>query len=88
MTATRDTFAGLETWQIVLWYGLIAVSVAIFFYGVARLVLKYRRGRRGEPLGNPRERLVRVLKVVVTHAWIKRRDPLAGVGHLFVFYAP
>ena len=25
-------------------------------------------------------------KVVVTHAWIKRRDPLAGLAHLFVFY--
>src|SRR5262245_33844501 len=22
----------------------------------------------------------------MTHAWIRRRDPLAGVGHLFVFY--
>ena len=34
---TRETFAGLETWQIVIWYSLIAVSVAIFFFGVARL---------------------------------------------------
>jgi Fe-S oxidoreductase len=85
-TATRDTFAGLETWQIALWYGLIAVSVAIFIYGVARLVLKYRRGRGPARIEHPRERLVRVGKVVVTHAWIKRRDPLAGVGHLFVFY--
>jgi Fe-S oxidoreductase len=86
LTATRDTFAGLETWQIALWYGLIALSVAIFFYGVARLVLKYRRGRGPRGIENPRERLIRVGKVVVTHAWIKRRDPLAGVGHLFVFY--
>ena len=42
---TRETFAGLETWQIVLWYCLIAVSVAIFLFGAARLALKYRRGR-------------------------------------------
>ena len=68
MTATRDTFAGLETWQIALWYGLIALSVAIFFYGVARLVLKYRRGRGPRTIENPSERLVRVGKVVVTHA--------------------
>ena len=86
MTATRDTFAGLETWQIVLWYSLIVISVAIFVYGVARLVLKYRRGRGPRKIENPRERLIRAGKVVVTHAWIKRRDPLAGVGHLFVFY--
>jgi Fe-S oxidoreductase len=86
VTATRDTFAGLETWQIVLWYSLIALSVAIFVYGVARLLLKYRRGRGQERLGNRRERAVRVAKVVVTHAWIRRRDPMAGLGHLLVFY--
>ena len=86
MTATRDTFAGLETWQIVLWYALIALSVAIFAFGVARLVLKYRRGRTREPLGNLRERAERVGRVVLTHTWIRRRDPLAGMGHLLVFY--
>jgi Fe-S oxidoreductase len=86
VTATRDTFEGLETWQIVLWYGLIALSVAIFAFGVARLVLKYRRGRTREPLGNLRERAERVGRVVLTHTWIRRRDPLAGMGHLLVFY--
>ena len=86
MTATRDTFAGLETWQIVLWYALIALSVAIFAFGIARLVFKYRRGRTREPLGNLRERAERVGRVVLTHTWIRRRDPLAGMGHLLVFY--
>jgi Fe-S oxidoreductase len=83
---TRETFAGLETWQIVLWYVLIAVSVAIFLYGVTRLVLKYRRGRTSAPVGNLVERAVRTTKVVATHAWIRRRDPLSGLGHLLVFY--
>jgi Fe-S oxidoreductase len=83
---TRDTFAGLETWQIVLWYSLIAVSVAIFFFGVGRLVLKYRRGRTHERIGNRVERARRAAQIVVTHAWIRRRDPLAGLGHLLVFY--
>jgi Fe-S oxidoreductase len=86
VTATRDTFAGLETWQIVLWYSLIAVSVAIFVFGAVRLLLKYRRGRGQERLGNRRERAVRTARVVATHAWIRRRDPMAGMGHLLVFY--
>ena len=86
MTATRDTFAGLETWQIALWYGLIVLSVAIFVYGVLRLLLKYRRGRGHEKFGNRRERAERVARVVFTHAWIRRRDPMAGLGHLLVFY--
>jgi Fe-S oxidoreductase len=84
---TRETFAGLETWQIVLWYGLIVLSVAIFAYGVARLVLKYRRGRPGQqPIGRPLERAVRTARIVATHAWIRRREPLSGLAHLLVFY--
>jgi Fe-S oxidoreductase len=83
---TRETFAGLETWQIILWYSLIAVSVAIFFFGVARLVLKYRRGRTTERIASRVERAKRTARIVATHAWIRRRDPLAGLGHLLVFY--
>ena len=83
---TRDTFAGLETWQIVLWYSLIVVSVAIFFFGLGRLVLKYRHGRTHEKIGSRVERAKRAARIVATHAWIRRRDPLAGIGHLLVFY--
>ena len=83
---TRETFAGLETWQIVLWYVLIAISVAIFVFGVVRLVLKYRRGRTTERIASRIERAKRAARIVATHAWIRRRDPLAGLGHLLVFY--
>lgn len=83
---TRETFAGLETWQIVLWYVLIVVSVAIFAVGVGRLALKYRRGRGRSPVDRPLERAVRTARIVATHAWIRRRDPLAGLAHLLVFY--
>src|SRR5205823_7897092 len=40
VTESRQTFAGLSHWEIVFWYGLIVVSTAVFFYGVARLALK------------------------------------------------
>jgi Fe-S oxidoreductase len=83
---TRETFAGLETWQIVLWYSLIAVSVAIFLFGIVRLALKYRRGRPHERIESRVERAKNAVRIVATHAWIRRRDPLAGLGHLLVFY--
>jgi Fe-S oxidoreductase len=83
---TRETFAGLETWQIVLWYSLIVVSVAIFFFGVVRLVVKYRRGHTQTVIGNRLERAKNTARIIATHAWIRRRDPLAGLGHLLVFY--
>jgi len=87
LTATRETFAGLSTWQIVLWYFLIAVSVAVFAAGVGRLALKYRRGRgRFGRVERPLRRLGRAAWIVLTHAWIRRRDGLAGLGHALVFY--
>lgn len=87
MTESRQTFAGLAHWEIAFWYGLIVVSTSIFFWGVARLVLKYRRGRSapGELRGIGR-RAARAAAIVLTHRWIKRRDPLAGIGHALIFY--
>jgi Fe-S oxidoreductase len=85
-TATRKTFAGLETWEKVLWYSLIVVSTAIFVWGCYRLVRKYRRGRTVAAFDRPRRRFERALTTTLTHSWIRRRDPLAGLGHLLVFY--
>ena len=86
MTETRQTFAGLTHWEIVFWYVLIVVSTATFFWGVARLVLRYRRGGSNVELGDLPGRIVRAAAIVLTHRWIKRRDPLAGVGHALIFY--
>jgi Fe-S oxidoreductase/nitrate reductase gamma subunit len=86
VTETRQTFAGLTHWEIVFWYGLIVVSTAVFFWGVALLVLKYRRGRSTVGLDGIGRRTLRAAGIVLTHRWIKRRDPLAGIGHAFIFY--
>jgi Fe-S oxidoreductase len=86
MTATRETFANLPTWAIAFWYFLIAVSTAILFLGIWRLARKYRRGRGPAEVDRPAERLARTAKIVLSHSWIRRRDPLAGLGHLFIFY--
>jgi Fe-S oxidoreductase/nitrate reductase gamma subunit len=86
LTPTRSTFAGLSTWEIVFWYLLIAVSTAIFVWGVVRLIIKYRRGRGPLRFDRPLTRLRRTAVVVLTHSWIKRRDPVAGVGHFLIFY--
>jgi hypothetical protein len=84
VTQTRETFAGLSTPEIALWYGLIVVSTAIFALGALRLAAKYRRGR-GVP-GLDRLRARRAARAVATHTTIRRRDPTAGAAHLLVFY--
>ncbi len=85
-TATRETFANLERWQIVLWYVLIVVSTAIFFWGAARLAVKYSKGRTPFRFDNPTARLRHTMLIVAKHDWIRKRDPLAGIGHLLIFY--
>jgi Fe-S oxidoreductase len=86
VSETRQTFAGLTHWEIVFWYVLIVISTGIFAWGVTRLVLRYRRGRAAAPTEGLGRRLARAASIVLTHRWIKRRDPLAGVGHALIFY--
>ena len=86
MTETRETFAGLSDWQIAVWYGLIAISTAIFALGVFLLVRKYRRGGGSLAFDRPLQRVAGALRIVLTHAWIKRRAGGVGVAHAFVFY--
>jgi Fe-S oxidoreductase len=83
---TRETFAGLATWEKGLWYGLIAISVAVFFWGVVLLARKYRRGGGRISLERPLQRIGRMSWLVFSHAWIKRRVGVVGLAHAFVFY--
>jgi len=83
---TRQTFAGLSEWQVGLWYALIVVSTAVFAWGVVRLVHKYRRGRGTFPSDRLARRVSGTARIVLTHAWIKRRDGVAGLAHLLIFY--
>ncbi len=84
--ATRETFANLPTWAVAFWYFLIFLSTGILFYGIYRLAQKYRQGRGPAELDRPARRVGRTLKIVLSHSWIRRRDPLSGFAHLFVFY--
>jgi len=85
---TRTVFDGLSLAEIILWYGLIVVSTAVFTWGVVRLVAKYRAGRQTNtiPLSELVSRLAAMTGIVFSHKWIKRRDSVAGLGHLLIFY--
>jgi Fe-S oxidoreductase len=86
VTQSRQTFSGLAHWEITFWYSLIVVSTVIFFWGVARLALKYRHGRSSTPVDKIVARMLHAAATILTHRWIKRRDPLAGLGHALIFY--
>jgi len=87
LTATRQVFENLARWEIVLWYCLVGISTGIFLVGVALLVRKYRRGRTAA-VGTDwsLRRLGRAVWIVLSHAWIKRRDGVVGLAHAAIFY--
>ena len=82
----RQTFEGLARWEIGVWYALVAVSTAVLLWGVARLLMKYRRGARRTPLDHPGRRLWRAFLAVISQSTLRHRHPLAGLGHTLVFY--
>ncbi len=85
---TRPVFWGVTGGLKLLWYVLAVLSVVVFLYGAARPFAKYRHGRGGSwpPAHELPGRLWRALLVVLSHRTIRRRDGLAGVGHMLVFY--
>ncbi len=87
---TREVFWDFQPWLKVLWYALAVGSVGVFAYGVARPVLRYRRGRGGAwppyPWRELPGRLAHGTRVLLSHRTIGRRDRAAGWGHAAIFY--
>ena len=82
----RETFETLAPWEVVLFYLLIPVVLAVFFYGAWRLVRKYRGGRGKTRVDHLWRRLRGVSLEFLVHRAIGRRDRLAGFGHLLISY--
>jgi Fe-S oxidoreductase/nitrate reductase gamma subunit len=85
---TRDVFWDFEPALEVLWYVLAGISVLVFAYGVARPIAKYRVGRGGyvPPRSELPGRIREALRILFSHASIKRRDPYVGWAHRGIFY--
>jgi Fe-S oxidoreductase/nitrate reductase gamma subunit len=87
---TREVFWHFQPWLKVLWYFLAVASVAVFAYGVARPVLRYRRGRGGPwppyPWRALPGRFATGARAVLAHRTIGRRDRVAGWAHRGIFY--
>jgi Fe-S oxidoreductase/nitrate reductase gamma subunit len=85
---SRPVMWDMPTGLQVLWYALAAVSVLVFLYGVARPVLRYRRGQRAglPPVSELPARAWSATKTLYSHASIERRDAYAGWAHRGIFY--
>jgi Fe-S oxidoreductase len=88
-TPTRTVFQGMAPWECMVFYGLSLVSVGLFIWGCYRLMRRYRTGRpRGAKLDIRRvlRGTGRTLRIVLTHAWIRRGSGAVGLAHAGVFY--
>jgi len=82
----REAFETLAEWQVVLFYLLIPVTLAVFSVGIVALVLKYRKSRGQTNLDQVGRRLAHVLGEAALHRQMGRRDRWARVGHLALLY--
>ncbi len=81
----RETFWNIPHWVEITQYLLGFVTIAVFVFGVARRVRRWRMGRAEQRSDHLGRRLVSVL----THAIGQVRllqDPYAGVMHLAIFW--
>lgn len=83
---TRELFSQFSPFAFGMFYLIAIAAIAAFVAGLARHMLRYRRGR---PAGVPvdwRGGLRRMLDDVVTHRTLSRRDPYAGTAHKLIFF--
>ena len=82
---TREIFWSLGAAEILAFYAVGVLAIAMFLYGIYRHFAKYRRGR---PLSVPVDivsGMRRMLLDVVTHRTLRRRDRYAGMAHAGIF---
>jgi len=82
---TRILFQDFPAWAVNAFYALAAVALAIFFYGCWVAVRKYSRGAPWR-LAAVLRGLWQMVRVMLTHSLLKRRDIPAGRAHALIFF--
>lgn len=86
--ATREVYQGIPEPVIAAFYVLIALTLAVFFYGLWRRVRKFRRGhgRSPLPLRELPRRLWRAFWTIASHTTIGRDDLYVRTAHFLTFW--
>ena len=83
---TRILFEGFQPSSIMLFYAFGYAAIAVFIYGCYVQVRKYRRGQPDASWGELWKRFIDMVKLMLTHRTIKRRDTSAGKAHAGIFF--
>ncbi|MGE3595988.1 MAG: heterodisulfide reductase-related iron-sulfur binding cluster [Dehalococcoidia bacterium] len=84
--SSRPVYLGLSSAEYLFWIALVVLAIVAGLWGVYDLGRKYLRGRKAGLPNDLTGRVWRGAAVLFSHAWIRRRDPLAGIAHLGIFY--
>ncbi len=83
---TRILFESFSAAEVRLFYLLGYGAIAVFCYGVYVQIRKYRRGAALRLEGGVWARFGAMLRSVLSHRTIARRDAAAGGAHRLIFY--
>ena len=83
---TRELFWGLPSFGTVAFYLIGFCAVAAFFWGIARHIRKYLRGRPSPVRIDWAAGAKRMVVDLLTHRTLRRRDPYAGTSHAAIFF--
>ena len=82
----RETFETLAVWEVAFFYLLIPIVIAVFVFGVVRLISKYRRGRGTTSLDHMRMRVSRVAVEAAFQRRIGRGGRAVRLSHMGILY--
>ncbi len=82
---TRILFQDFPSWMMLTFYLAAVIAIVAFVYGC---YVQFRKYKRGQPLpiksfGNG---MLSMLKDMLTHRTLKRRDSSAGIAHMLIFF--
>ncbi len=83
---TRILFEDFPPAAVYLFYAIGYAAIGVFIYGVYTQIRKYRRGQPDGAWGMLWERFMDMVKTMLTHRTLKRRDPAAGRMHAAIFF--
>jgi Fe-S oxidoreductase/electron transfer flavoprotein alpha/beta subunit len=84
---TRKLFWALTAREVLAFYILGYIAIAVFAFGIYLHIKKYRQASHGTvPEGRWRRGVWRMLADVFTHRTLVRRDRFAGIAHAGIFF--
>jgi len=79
-------FWGMSSAQVLAFYIIAFGVIAGFIWGFSHTVAKYRRGQPSPVQLDLWAGVRRMFSDLLSHRTVRRRDPVAGVAHMAIFY--